>query len=186
VVELENKYNFLKQQCSFLEEEVNSHSQAISAYNQLEEMGFGLKNLKLLLHVVNEIAAANNIAPYEAPKRFCKDIEEQYDNKLGFESKVENLRSEVNWLIQEQSRLRTGLIAQPLVGPALIRLLQSGVKEQDIINMSYLFDKRRGSGGSGSCSSSDNSSSIDIQLLISEANKPFPTRIKEDSNNKGY
>jgi hypothetical protein len=144
VVELENKYNFLKQQCSFLEEEVNSHSQAISAYNQLEEMGFGLKNLKLLLHVVNEIAAANNIAPHEAPKRFCKDIEEQYDNKLGFESKVENLRSEVNGLIQEQSRLRTGLIAQPLVGPALIRL-QSGVKEQDIINMSYLFDKRRGS-----------------------------------------
>src|SRR5439155_10734975 len=35
VVELENKYNFLKQQCSFLEEEVNCHTQAISAYNQL-------------------------------------------------------------------------------------------------------------------------------------------------------
>jgi hypothetical protein len=161
VVELEKKYDFLKQQCSFLEEKVNSHSQAISVYNQLEEMGFGLKELKLLLHVVNEIAAANNIPLHEAPQRLCKDIEEQYDNKLGFESKVEKLRVEVNWLSQEQSRLRAGLLAQPLIGPVLTRLIQSGVKEQDIINMSYLFERN----------SSSTNGVIDVQLLIAELNK---------------
>ena len=49
-------------------------------------MGFGLKVLKLLWHTINEIAVANEIPLHEAPQKFYKDIADQYDNKLGFES----------------------------------------------------------------------------------------------------
>jgi hypothetical protein len=156
---LEKKYNYLKQQSSLLEFEVNSHSQTISVYKHLEDIQFGLKQLKLLWHTINEIAAANNIPPHEASQKFYKDIEEQYDNKLGFESKVEKLQFEVTRLSQEESKLRMQVQSQPLVGPVLIRLIQSGVKEQDIINMASLLERNIGG------------SSIDMQLLITKLDK---------------
>jgi hypothetical protein len=96
----------------------------------------------------------------DAPRKFLNDIQEQYDNKLGFESKVESLRLEVNRLSHELSGIRAGLLAQPLIGSALIRLIQSGVKEQDIINITRIFETV----------SDGNSSTTDMQLLIAELN----------------
>ena len=46
---LENKYNNLNQQCSFFEHLVNSHSQAISVYNQLGEYGIWSQSVKTTL-----------------------------------------------------------------------------------------------------------------------------------------
>ena len=155
----ENRYHDLNQQCSVLEVEVNSHRQTISVFNMLKTMGYGLKELKILWHTINEIALANHIPLDEAPQRFYRDIEEQYDNKLGFESKVENLRLIVNTLSQEESKLRTLLTVQPLVGPVLIRLIQNGVKEQDIINIANLLERNSRSGV------------MDIQSFVAELDK---------------
>jgi len=101
----------------------------------------------------------------EAQRKFFKDIEEQYDKKIGFESKVQNLKTEVNTLTQEKKRLHEELLAQPLIGPILIGLFQIGVNEQDIINMAYIF-QRHADGGNSSTSIS-----IDIQTLIAELQK---------------
>jgi hypothetical protein len=154
---LQNEYNFLGQKCSSLENTVNSHEQIISILKELEAMEFGPEELKLLWNTINEIAAANNMPLYEAQQKFFKDVEEQYDNKLGFESKVQNLRLEINKLSEHNSKL-------PLVGPLLAKLVQSGVNEQDIINVAYIFNTHTGS----------KSNTIDIQLLISDLHK-YPT-----------
>src|ERR1051326_631409 len=154
---LQNEYNFLGQKCSSLENTVNSHEQIISILKELEAMEFGPEELKLLWNTINEIAAANNMPLYEAQQKFFKDVEEQYDNKLGFESKVQNLRLEINKLSEHNSKL-------PLVGPLLAKLVQSGVNEQDIINVAYIFNTHIGS----------KSNTIDIQLLISDLHK-YPT-----------
>ncbi|MGC2570278.1 MAG: hypothetical protein WA364_02110 [Candidatus Nitrosopolaris sp.] len=69
------------------------------------------------------------------------DVERQYNNKLGFESKVESLRNEVNKLNQEQATLRSELLLSPLVGPKLVKLTQNGISEQDIINIAAVFEK---------------------------------------------
>ena len=69
------------------------------------------------------------------------DVERQYNNKRGFESKVESLRDEVNKLNQEQAKLRIELLSLPLVGPKLVKLTQSGITEQDIINIAAVFEK---------------------------------------------
>lgn len=79
--------------------------------------------------------------PKEAVTKFLSDVERQYDNKLGFESKLDTLRNEVNKLHQEQASLRSGLLLLPLVGPKLVKLTQSGVTEQDIINIAAVFEK---------------------------------------------
>jgi hypothetical protein len=131
----------LEQQQSALEIFVSTHNQLLIKYNYLEAMGFGLKELTSLWSTVNEIARENKIPPKEAVTKFLSDVEHQYDNKLGFESKIESLRNEVNKLNQEQTTLRSGLLLLPLVGPKLVRLTQSGVTEQDIINIAAVFEK---------------------------------------------
>ena len=49
----------------------------LSLYNELQAMGFGLKELKLLRNTFNEIAYANNIPLDQAHQKFYKDIEEE-------------------------------------------------------------------------------------------------------------
>ena len=90
-------------------------------------MGFGLSIDLFLWDTVREIARENNINPEEAVKKFLSDVELQYNNKVGFESKVESLRNEVNKLNQEQVIIRAVLLSLPLVGPKLMKLAQSGV-----------------------------------------------------------
>ena len=57
----------------------------LAKYKELEDMGFGLKEQKLLWYKVREIGGANQKSPKEAVQKFLKDVEEEYDAKLGFE-----------------------------------------------------------------------------------------------------
>ena len=132
---LENENRNLEQQRSTLQGFVNMHNQVLSKYRDLETMGFGLNQLQFLWITVNEIALENNMPVKEAVTKFLLDVENQYNSKLGFESRIESLGYEVNRLTQERTRLRTELQLLPLVGPKLVKLTQSGVSEQDIINI---------------------------------------------------
>ena len=131
---LENTNRNLQEQRAGNEVFVNKHNQLINIYNHLEAMKFGIKELWFLRDTVMEIARENDIHHEEAVKKFLSDVELQYNNKLGFQSKIESLRSEVN-------RLRVELLSLPLVGPKLVKLTQSGVSEQDIINIAAVFEK---------------------------------------------
>jgi hypothetical protein len=52
-------------------------------------MGFGFKQMKQLWNIILEITEANKVSYKEAVSKFLGDVDEQYDNKLGFESKVQ-------------------------------------------------------------------------------------------------
>jgi len=58
-------------------------------------MGMGIKEPKLLWNTIKEIAAENNISADEASEKFYSDVTQQYDDKLGFEGKIQNLKSEI-------------------------------------------------------------------------------------------
>ncbi len=160
---IENKFANLNGQCNFLEQMINSHRQTLSVYDELEQIGFGLKELKLLMHTVNEIALANSITRHHAAQKFFKDVEEHYDDKLGFESKLSKLRSDVIYINGELATLRSKLLVQPLVGPVLQRLIENGVKEQDIIELASIFETYGGS--------RPGNNPIDKQTLITELAK---------------
>jgi hypothetical protein len=172
VLALETKINILKQQHTFLEFSVNSHGQSISAYKELEIMGFGLKELRRLYHTVSEIADANSVDPMHAISKFFKDVEEQYDNLLGFEPKVALLRTEVNQLNLQRNRLRSEILSLPFVGSTLIKLIQNGVKDKDIIQIAELFENYRNCTGTGTTSDDTlGTNDTNIQTLISEVGK---------------
>jgi len=128
-------------------------------------MRFGLKELKILWHTVKEIASANNLESKEAIQKFFKDIDEHYDDKLGFESKINQLQAQVNRLSQEEARLRTQLLILPLVAPSLTRLIQRGVSEQDIVDIAELL---KNDGGGSSSSDSSGVTIQEIRSLIAE------------------
>ena len=70
-----------------LEERTSYSKQSLDALIELERTSFGLKELKQLKNIVNEIAEANDIAYIDAVKKFANDIEKQYDDKLGTQNK---------------------------------------------------------------------------------------------------
>jgi hypothetical protein len=106
---LQKRRNDLESKCSDLEAEEFVHAHTISIYEKLEAMGMGIKKLKLLHHTVEEIATANNISKDSASQKFFSDVEQQYDDKLGFEAKLQNLKSEIekNELIKLQLTILT-------------------------------------------------------------------------------
>jgi hypothetical protein len=142
IPDLRRKYDGLNEECSTLEQLVNSYNQKLSLSDELESMGFGLKELKLLRNTINEIAEANNIPADQAQQKFYKDIEEQYDDKIGFELQLNKLRSEISTVNMNLNFSRIALLAQPLVGPSLQRLFSKGLVEQDIVELAnFLFER---------------------------------------------
>jgi hypothetical protein len=135
--------------------------------NELQAMGFGIKELKLLRNIIQEIADANNIPPDQAQQKFYKDIEEQYDDKLGFESQLNKLRSEIATVSNNLTFLRTALLAQPLVGPSLQRLFSKGLSEQDIVELANTFERSHSDSSNdiGDDKNSSSSTGIDKQSL---------------------
>ena len=101
-------------------------------------MGFGLKELKQLWHSIREIAEANNISPKDAVSKFLKDIDEQYDDKLGFDSKVKEKKEELAQLKDKINHNRLMFRLEPSIGPTLSNLFQKGITEQDILGISQL------------------------------------------------
>ena len=65
----------------------------MNIYYQLEDMNLGLKELKQLVYIILEVSKANKISPDKAVLKFLDDIEKEYDNKLGFETKIQEKKT---------------------------------------------------------------------------------------------
>ncbi len=137
---LQNQRNNLIKHVEDLQAQVELHRQTMNIYHQLETMKFGLKELKQLWNTILEITEANNISYEEAVSKFIKDIEKNYDDKLGFEKKVKEMKDELALLNNKVINCRTIIQSQPSIGPALSSILQKGTIEQNIIDIHYLIE----------------------------------------------
>jgi hypothetical protein len=138
---LQTQYAVLNNTFLHWDSQVKSHKQTMGIYSELEVMKFGLKELKQLWLAIREIAGENKIALDEAVSKFLKDIEEQYDNKLGFENKTNEKKHELALLNKEITNNRQTLQFNPFVGSSLSRLFQNGVSEQDIVGINRLVEE---------------------------------------------
>jgi hypothetical protein len=124
----------------YLQDQVNRHKQTMTIYYQLEGINFGLQELKQLLYIITEIAESNKISTDDAVSKFLDNIEKEYDNKLGLEKKVKDLKDELALLNNQVIYNRAILQSQPSVGPILSNLFQKGMTEQDILVISQIVD----------------------------------------------
>ena len=101
----------LERKCAFLETSIETHSITISKHQELEEMGFGLKAQRILWSKIREIGVANQMNPDEAVRKFIKDVE-LYDDKLGFEAQLHNLKAGIEKIeFMNQSSMVTELLS---------------------------------------------------------------------------
>jgi hypothetical protein len=137
--EKEKNFAKLKQQDYSLRHAINLHSENLSLYNELENIGFGSRELRRLIHTILDITNSNGIDHWLAVGKFFNDIETQYDAKLGFESEKERLNLQIKILKEKRENMLQILGASPFVGNMLTKLLQLGLTENDILNVAGTY-----------------------------------------------
>ena len=128
----------LLKEISSLEERGNYYRQTINTYNELHKDGFGLKELKQLSNTVMESALANELSVKDSVKKFFIDLDNQYDNKLGFKKKVQELKDQMDDLENQIPGYKQFLQLQLGAVSSLNNLNANGVTNTDIINMNQL------------------------------------------------
>jgi len=128
----------LHEQIDSLNSQLDVSRQTMKIYWELDAMGFDLKRLKQLCCTIIEISLANNMPVVNAISKFLNDIEDHYDSKLGFETKIKELRANMDELENGFPEYRSNLQIQRLVAPSLLYLSDNGVTNEDIVNMSQI------------------------------------------------
>jgi outer membrane murein-binding lipoprotein Lpp len=131
---LEVRLKGAEQEYSIAEEKLASSKQALGVYNELQNMGFGLKELELLKSIVTEISKSNNIInPYHAFEKFFDDIKDQYDTKLGFERKIKEMNNSLFQAQQQHHYISLEYSQMKDTNDKLAELLAFGVIQEEII-----------------------------------------------------
>lgn len=125
-----------------LEEEVekltSTHRQKELLFRQLRDMGFGLKELKLLFYTVKEVATENKIPEDKAVQKFLEDIEKNYDTILGYDSTLERIKSDIEKTNRELVTLRSELGFNKEAVRVVTGLLSIGFTYQQMLNLADL------------------------------------------------
>jgi hypothetical protein len=132
IEDLTDKQRNLQEECDRLEEQTSIHRQKESFLTQLKNMGVGLKELKLLFYTIKEIAAENKIPEDLAVRNFFSDVEKNYDSKLGYDSTLEQRRSQIE---EMDKKLITRRNMYCLI--YLLDLLFTGLDEKQILNLAW-------------------------------------------------
>ena len=122
-----------EQDYSSTEEKLASSKEALAVSHELQKMGFGLKELKLLKYIVMEISKSNNIDPYNAFEKFFDDIKEQYDNKLGFERKIIEMNNSLLLVRRQHHYISLKYSQMKDTNDKLAELLAQGITQEEII-----------------------------------------------------
>jgi hypothetical protein len=129
----------LNQEHSYVQKAIAEHSHNLDLYNELANAGFGTNELIRLLNTILKIANSNGISFWLAVDKFFKDIDTQYDVKLGFEVEQERLGFQIERLKEEREKGLENLRIQPVVGPIIAGLLQRGLTETDILKFAEIY-----------------------------------------------
>jgi hypothetical protein len=132
-----NLENLINQERN-LRAQINSHQLKIFKMQQLESMGFGLQEFKILYNKIIEIGTEHDIYYEIAIKNFLNDLDD-YDDMLGFKSKVEILKKEFSNLNSEISNQRSIISSQQYIGSTLQSLLKMGMSENDILEINSIL-----------------------------------------------
>ena len=134
----------LRTQLSFLKNEINENSLKLDKIRQLEKIGFGLQELKILGSTLKEIALENDLKNDLVIKRFFSDLTD-YEKITGFRNLLEKNVQENNRLNEQIAITRENLSAHQFLGPILQNLLNKNVTEKDIMDINTILSLEGGS-----------------------------------------
>ena len=153
----------IESKLSLLKNEINKNSLKLDKVGQLEKIGFGLQELKILDSTLKEIALENDLENDLVLQKFFSDLTE-YEKTTGFRNLLEKSVEENNHLNQQIEIARGNLSAHQFLGPILQNLLNKNVTEKDIMDINAILSL----GGGSDYFTRDN---FDKQSLIQDIEK---------------
>jgi hypothetical protein len=144
ITNIEERLRRNTEECTEYEEKLNTHRISLGLYNELERNGIGLKELGSLRNIINEISAChNNLTPYFAFKKLIRDIERQYDKKLGFEGRMANMNEQLQQAQQKLHNISLEYAQKKNVLDVLTELMQYGVTQENIIQCTQIYKESK-------------------------------------------
>ena len=137
-IQIDNRNN-LHQQVVSLQSQVFHYERTIKKLDKLQEMGFGIKEFEQLSNILLQVASVNKIDKDVSVKKFLKDVEDQYDAKLGFEATVDQLNEEKKNIENESPAYRVFIHTKVAATQSLDYLQSNGVTVFDIIGINLLM-----------------------------------------------
>jgi hypothetical protein len=114
---------------------VNSHRQLLSQYEQLQSIGFGLRELELLFKTVTEVSREYGFSPELAVTKFIDDVINSYKYVGGFESRIQELKEEIEHNQLEVAMLRSTSLNLEGAIDATGVLLTQGLDVTEIVRL---------------------------------------------------
>ena len=128
----------LRTQLSFLKNEINKNNLKLDKIGQLEKIGFGLQELKILDSTLKEIALENDLGNELVIKKFFSDLTE-YEKTTGVRKLLEKNVQQNNLLNEQIAIARANLSGHKFLGPILQNLLNKNVTEKDIMDINAIL-----------------------------------------------
>ena len=106
--------------------------------NELDIMGFGINELRMLNNMLNEIGGGNNQSFDEIRKEFFADVK-NYEEVIGSRKEIDRLKYELKNLEAQTMKEREKYNAYPKILESLIRLSSAGISEDDIVKIDKIL-----------------------------------------------
>ena len=106
--------------------------------NELEMRGFGIKEFRTLINMLNEIGLENNQNFDEIRKEFFDDVE-NYEEVIGSRNEINRLKNELKSLEVQTMKEREKYNAYPKIIDSIIRLSSTGISEDDIVKIDKIL-----------------------------------------------
>ena len=106
----------------------------IDKIDELESRGFGNKEFRTLINVLNEIGLENNIEFNDIKEKFFDDVK-NYEEVIGSRMETDRLKNEIKSLEVQTMNEREKYNAYPKVIESIIRLSGVGISEDDIVKI---------------------------------------------------
>ena len=106
--------------------------------DELESYGFGISELRTLIHMINEIGLGHKINYEEIRKKYFDDMK-NYEEVIGSRIEIERLKKGLKTLQDKTMKEREKYESYPNVIESIIRLAGSGVSEDDIVKIDKIL-----------------------------------------------
>ena len=141
----ESEVNLKKEELAKLNQDIESQKNTlgylkikVDMLNDLEARGFGIKELRTLINILNEIGLENKQEFEETKKQFFEDVK-NYEEVIGSRKEIERLKNERKNLEIQIIKGRENFNAYPQVIESIIRLAGAGISEEDIVKIDRIL-----------------------------------------------
>jgi hypothetical protein len=110
----------------------------VDLLNDLETRGFGIRELRTLINILNEIGLEHKQDYHEIVKEFFEDVK-NYEEVIGSRKEIERLKNQHKSLEVQIMKEREKYHSYPEIIESIIRLAGAGTSEEDIVKIDRIL-----------------------------------------------